>query len=132
MTELKPCPFCGNAAYPGNVRYSNPLADATWADGSEIIEAHYVNCGTCQAANRTSIAGGHRTVAEAEGSWNRRIPLEPVNANLLEALLCAYAHVKEIAEGNAHTYQEPRLLQMVKDDLKQIEQAISLAEKSNG
>lgn len=66
-------------------------------------------------------------IVEAEGRVSR---LESLNANLLEALLCAYAHVKEIAEGNAHIYQEPRLLQMVKDDLKQIEQAISLGEGS--
>lgn len=71
--ELKPCAFCGGEASYGEVKYSRPLCDANWADGSDIIEAFYINCVRCAGGTRNSIAGGHQTKELAAAAWNTRV-----------------------------------------------------------
>jgi hypothetical protein len=75
--ELKPCPFCGGeASDAGHVRYSKPLTDTWWDDGSPITEAFYVNCIKCGIDNgRAGLVGGYRTRAEANERWNTRAQL---------------------------------------------------------
>lgn len=71
QVELKSCPFCGGEASPdGKVKYS-PSCDGTWADGSKVTEAFFVNCIKCGVDNKTHY--GHKTQAEAIAAWNTRI-----------------------------------------------------------
>ena len=85
--ELKACPFCGGEANgDGHTRYSRPLLDTRWEDGSEITEAFFVNCIKCAISNdRPGLVGGYQTRAEAIAAWNRRTP-DPRIAELEEAL----------------------------------------------
>jgi len=72
---LLPCPFCGGeASDAGHARYSRPLDDAWWADGSPITEAFFVNCMKCGAVSRSGVSNGYQTKAEAIAAWNRRPP----------------------------------------------------------
>ena len=72
---LKPCPFCGGeASDAGHTKYSRPLDDAKWLDGSPVREAFFVNCIPCGASSRNSLFGGYQTKAEAIAAWNRRTP----------------------------------------------------------
>jgi len=60
MSELLPCPFCGDSAFSG-----------TTLDGD-----HYV---MCRSENCWAMAGYLPTKAEAIAAWNRRSePSEPV------------------------------------------------------
>lgn len=72
--ELRPCPFCGGeASDAGHARYSRPLADTRWEDGSEITECFFVNCVKCGIDNgRPGLVGGYQTKAEAIERWNTR------------------------------------------------------------
>lgn len=73
--ELKPCPFCGGkASDTGHIRYSKPLDDTNWADGSPVTEAFFVNCTRCGVSAAGHITGGHQTKAAAVAAWNRRAP----------------------------------------------------------
>lgn len=72
---LKDCPFCGGEAHYGTSRYSRPLSDAEWADGSLITEAHFVSCARCGSGNRDTLTGGHQTRDLAGERWNRRVQL---------------------------------------------------------
>jgi len=75
VEELKPCPFCGGeASDAGRIRYSTPLPDTWWADGSPVTEAFYVNCIKCGASRRSGVVDGYQTQAEAVVAWNTRAP----------------------------------------------------------
>lgn len=69
-----PCPFCGGESAVGTVRYNPPLdpEHTCWADGTAISIAYSVNCVSCGATNRSTVAGGYPTEAEAIEKWNRR------------------------------------------------------------
>lgn len=56
MTELKACGHCGGEAL-----------SCEWATYHPV--RFYVECQSCWAKT-----GGHKTAAEAEASWNRRVP----------------------------------------------------------
>ena len=55
MAELKPCPFCGGAAFVGEYRYG------------DCGETFFVFCTDCQAESHE-----HYTEEEAVEAWNRR------------------------------------------------------------
>lgn len=80
--ELKACAHCGGTAHIGTVRYSKPLVDVHWEDGSEIREAFFAHCASCSIGQRNSLVSGYRTEAEAAAKWNHRT----VDTELLEAL----------------------------------------------
>lgn len=82
---VKACPFCGGeASAEGHIRYSRPLPDTWWEDGSEITEAFYVNCIRCGIANgRAGLVGGYQTRVEAIERWNTRT--DPLATLVLEA-----------------------------------------------
>lgn len=87
--ELLPCPFCGGESHVGTIRYSKPLEDAAWHDGSEITECFFVNCASCGVSNQGLIAG-YRTTEEAIAAWNRRAaPSAPADEHV-----CALNRVK--------------------------------------
>lgn len=67
---LLACPFCGGkASAEGTIKYAK-THDAWWADGTRIIEAHFVNCMTCGISNKGLC--GHQTPALAISRWNTR------------------------------------------------------------
>lgn len=68
---LEPCPFCGSGDVNPNgiCRYSKGH-EAWWADGTEIRESFFVNCGKCGISNRGMF--GHRTRELAITAWNTR------------------------------------------------------------
>lgn len=71
--ELLPCPFCGGeASDAGHIAYNRALDDTTWADGSPVTEAFYVNCIACGAVARSGFVGGFQTKVEAIERWNHR------------------------------------------------------------
>ena len=72
--QLLPCPFCGGeASSEGYRRYSKPLEDTNWEDGSEITECFYVNCIHCGIQNGCAgLVQGYQTKAEAIKRWNTR------------------------------------------------------------
>lgn len=71
---LKPCPFCGGGASDaGHIKYSRPLDDTSWEDGSAVLEAFYVNCMKCGAVSRAGLVGGYQTKAQAIAAWNTRV-----------------------------------------------------------
>lgn len=73
VTELKACPFCGGeGSADGHTRYSPPLDDTTWEDGSPITETFNANCVSCGATPRSGIVNGFQTKAEAISRWNAR------------------------------------------------------------
>jgi hypothetical protein len=68
--ELKPCPFCGGAAYgTGVVRY-HKKHEAWFAGGTRITEAFFCGCLRCGITNKG--LAGHQTPALAVEAWNRR------------------------------------------------------------
>lgn len=85
--ELKPCPFCGgDASDAGHIKYSRPLCDTWWSDGTSITEAYYVNCKQCgQVRAPFNLVGGYQTKDEAIAAWNRRATPEPA-ADLVEGM----------------------------------------------
>jgi hypothetical protein len=54
------------------VRYSRPLDDVTWEDGSPVTTAYYGHCARCPAGHGNSITGGYQTREQAIAAWNRR------------------------------------------------------------
>jgi len=75
MAELLNCPFCGGeASDTGHQKWSRPVKDTTWNDGSPITEAYFVNCMTCGVNTRGALSLGHQTRAKAIAAWNRRTP----------------------------------------------------------
>ncbi len=67
---LLPCPFCGGeASDAGVIRYTDSH-EAWWADGTQILEAFYVNCMACSATSMGMC--GQQTKALAVAAWNRR------------------------------------------------------------
>lgn len=82
--ELLPCPFCGGEAAFGMSQYNRPLPDVWWNDGSEIFEAHSVNCVSCSATNSGNFAHGYQTKALAAAAWNRRYStdLDPIDTSV--------------------------------------------------
>jgi Lar family restriction alleviation protein len=70
--ELKPCPFCGGeASASGTITYTK--CHKAWRnDGTQILNAHYVNCPRCGIDNKQVF--GHQTQAKAIAAWNRRAP----------------------------------------------------------
>lgn len=86
--ELLPCPFCGGESHIGTVRYSSPLEDIWWEDGSKIVEAFYGHCARCAAGHRNSFSGGHQTHEKAIAAWNTRPSTAPAMTReaVIEAL----------------------------------------------
>lgn len=73
--ELLPCPFCGGKANgDGVARYSPPLHNTWWSDGSKITEAFFVNCMSCGIRNGTCLGVGYQTREHAHRHWNTRVP----------------------------------------------------------
>ena len=87
MTEIKPCPFCGgDGSGPHRIRYSRPLQDVTWEDGSEITEAFHINCVRCGISNGShGLCNGYRTPEDAARRWNTRTPDPSLLNGLREA-----------------------------------------------
>lgn len=78
--ELLPCPFCGGeASDAGHIAYNRALDDTTWADGSPVTEAFYVNCIACGAVARSGFVGGFQTKVEAIERWNHRARPTPAH-----------------------------------------------------
>lgn len=73
--NLKPCPFCGGDAHAATTRYSRPLDDATWLDGTPITQAFFVSCVQCGSCTNVSV--GRQTKAEAAAAWNTRADERP-------------------------------------------------------
>ena len=108
---LLPCPFCGGeASDAGHARYSKPLPDTWWEDGSEITECFFVNCVKCGISNgRRGLVDGYQTRAEAIAAWNTRATTADLQARLeaseaecfkLAASVCiAEAVNAELVEG---------------------------------
>ena len=69
--QLRPCPFCGGEASADAVRRWSSNHEAHWADGSEILEAFYVNCIHCSANNGGIF--GFQTREQGIEHWNRRV-----------------------------------------------------------
>lgn len=68
-----PCPFCGGeASDTGHIAYNRALNDTTWADGSPVVEAFFVNCIACGTVARSGFIGGFQAKAEAVERWNTR------------------------------------------------------------
>lgn len=106
MTELKPCPFCGGEASPnGKVRYS-PSYEGTWADGSKVTDAFFVNCIKCGADNRAHL--GHQTKAQAIAAWNTRASDKEVEEWKQNFIAFAgpaaahYARTFDLPDGHLH------------------------------
>lgn len=70
--KLSSCPFCGGNAHIGHSKYSRPIPDCNWDDGSPITETFYGHCARCPASHNGGIVGGFRTVSEAASRWNSR------------------------------------------------------------
>ena len=83
---LLPCAHCGGDAHIGTTRYSRPLDNTWWADGSPIEEAFFAHCAKCAIGQRNSIAGGYQSANEAAEKWNRRAGQSHADAALLWAL----------------------------------------------
>ena len=69
MSELKPCPFCGNkkiSVVVDNAEYSLGLVDES--ETSFKVMCSSTSCG-CGASS-----GWHNTREEAINAWNTRIP----------------------------------------------------------
>lgn len=70
---LLPCPFCGGeASANGHMKWSRPVEEATWDDGSPITEAFFCNCQSCGVSNIGTLSIGHQTRSAAIDAWNRR------------------------------------------------------------
>ena len=71
--ELLPCPFCGGeATASGHITYAK-AHEAWFRDGSQVLEAYYVNCLTCGADNKALL--GHQTRKQSIAAWNTRAPV---------------------------------------------------------
>lgn len=86
-TTVLPCPFCGGeASDTGHIKWSRPLTETTWADGSPITEAFFCNCISCGISNQHN-GLGHRTQSEAREAWNKRPGNAALPADIVAALI---------------------------------------------
>lgn len=75
IDQLKPCPFCGGEASANGVCRWSRNPNTKWLDGTEVLEAFYVNCIQCQGRNSGN-CGGFQTRAEAIEHWNTHAPFK--------------------------------------------------------
>jgi Lar family restriction alleviation protein len=98
--ELLPCPFCGGEpSANGSIRYHRSH-EAWFADGTQILEAFYVNCISCGISNRGLL--GHQTREKAIAAWNRRSDAErrgEVQSPAGQSLTATPAAVSQCAES---------------------------------
>lgn len=65
--DLLTCPFCGNTASFGTIKFADK-SDIAKMNGQSIY--HYVVCQLCGSNNRGIV--GYKTQSEAKEHWNTR------------------------------------------------------------